>query len=468
VSQLDALVVGGGPAGCAAAMLLARWKHRVALVTKPAGETAPLGESIPPSTRKLFDLLGVSSQIDAAGFVRATGNTVWWGSSSPRVEYFHDGACGWQVTTTALERVLRDAAADSGVVMKTGRVGADAPGAADATFVLDCSGRAGVFARSRKLRVRAAMPATIAIVGLWQATAFDVQDPTHTIIESYDGGWTWSVPRSMSERFVAVMVDPRVSGLARQTASREVYLAELGKTAHLRRILRNASLVDGPRGWDASMYSATHYAADALLLVGDAGSFIDPLSSAGIKKALASGWLAAVATHTALIKPAMQKLAFDFFNAREAEVFAAFRRLTETHWRDAASGHTQGFWADRGGEVDAPVGNAEVAAAFEQLRTAPELHVERHPEAAVEQQPAVSGAEIIMEHRLVRPDRRDGVRFVCDVDLLALVELAPQHRSVPELFSAYNCRCGPADMPAFLSALATAIGQRWLLWCGRR
>ncbi len=37
------------------------------------------------------------------------------------------------------------------------------------------------------------------------------------------------------------------------------------------------------------------------------------------KKALASGWLAAVATHTALIRPAMRQIALDFFSAREAE-----------------------------------------------------------------------------------------------------------------------------------------------------
>ena len=39
-------------------------------------------------------------------------------------------------------------------------------------------------------------------------------------------------------------------------------------------------------------------ASDLHLLAGDAGSFIDPLSSAGVKKALASAWLAAVAVST--------------------------------------------------------------------------------------------------------------------------------------------------------------------------
>ena len=53
---------------------------------------------------------------------------------------------------------------------------------------------------------------------------------------------------------------------------------------------------------DASLYSAHTY-ADASrqsLLVGDAGAFIDPLSSFGVKKALASAWIAAVVVHTSL------------------------------------------------------------------------------------------------------------------------------------------------------------------------
>jgi len=65
-----------------------------------------LAESLTPSCGKFFDLLGVREAIDGAGFVRATGNTVWWGAGEPRVEIFANGARGWQATSTALERVM--------------------------------------------------------------------------------------------------------------------------------------------------------------------------------------------------------------------------------------------------------------------------------------------------------------------------------------------------------------------------
>lgn len=465
----DCLVVGGGPAGCAAATLLARWGHSVTLVTKAASEP-PLGESLPPSTRKLLDLLGALPRMDAAGFVRATGNTVWWGSAPARAEYFAHGERGWQVTTTAMESIGRELAADAGARIERTRFDAADERARAAAFVLDCSGRAGIYARVRGLRVPDTALRTIAMVGLWSARQFELPDPTHTLIQSYDGGWAWSVPHSAAsgetrgaQRFVAVMVDPRTSDLTRRSASRAVYLAEIRKAGAIGRLLAEATLVDGPRGWDASMYQASRYVDGNVLLVGDAGSFIDPLSSAGVKKALASGWLAAVAVHTSLIRPSARGMALDFFNQREHEVYAGFRALTESYWRDAAAGHAHPFWADRAGDDHPATEQAAVSRAFERIRGAPELRLSGNPAVAIEDRPAVSGSEIVLERRLVRSGH--SVRYVHDVDLLALVQLAPAHTSVPALFEAYNSRHAPVALPHFLAALATAVAQQWLLWC---
>jgi 2-polyprenyl-6-methoxyphenol hydroxylase-like FAD-dependent oxidoreductase len=179
---IDVLVVGGGPAGCAAATLLARWGHQVTLVTRRVAGTPALGESIPPSTRKLLDVLGVRGALDAADFIHSTGNTVWWGSEEPRIERFGSGAHGWQVTTTALESLLRAHASAAGVEVRVASLRPDAAAVRDAAFVLDCSGRRGVFARGAGLRIAEPDFRTIAMVGVWTAPAFDVPDATHTLI----------------------------------------------------------------------------------------------------------------------------------------------------------------------------------------------------------------------------------------------------------------------------------------------
>ena len=73
----DALIIGGGPAGSAAARLLATWGHSVLLLTKTVKATRSLGESLPPSCQKLFDLLGITAAVNQSGFLASTGNTVW-------------------------------------------------------------------------------------------------------------------------------------------------------------------------------------------------------------------------------------------------------------------------------------------------------------------------------------------------------------------------------------------------------
>lgn len=448
------------------------WGHPVRIVTRPEGAAgAALAESLTPSCGKFFDLLGIRDAIDRAGFVRGTGNTVWWGAGEPRVETFANDARGWQATSVALERVMLAEAERAGASVERRILAPEEAAGRAAAFRLDCTGRAGLLARSRAGRRMEEGHRTIALAATWQrAGGWPLPDPTHTLIESYADGWAWSVPLDDTRRAVAVMVDPHTTGMSRGDGARATYLAEVDKTARLRGLLADSTLEGSPTGWDASMYSSTAYAGPDWLVVGDAASFVDPLSSAGVKKALASGWLAAIVTHTSLTNASMASTAQTFFAAREAEVYANFLGLTRRYLRDAVDGQAHPFWAERAESSEwderrerERQERVAVQAAYDRLRAAPELRVQRGRDLRVEPRPAIAGHEIVLEPRLVTTGDPAGVRFLHDVDVVTLVELAPSSRQVPELYEACVRRSGPVDLAQFLTALATAVARGWLV-----
>jgi hypothetical protein len=259
------------------------------------------------------------------------------------------------------------------------------------------------------------------------------------------------------------MVDPQRSDLQRSGSSLATYQAELRKTRVFQSLVENASLESGPWGWDASPYHAREYAGDGWLLVGDAGSFIDPLSSAGVKKALASAWLAAIVVNTCLITPQMAAAAREFFSTREREIHQHLSREGERFVAAAAGDYLHPFWEERASEDEVPTDADDVRHAFERLKSHDVLHVRRGETLQIEPRPCVRGNLIVLEPHLVSDQAGTAVRYVRGVDVLTLVSLAPGERSIPDLYDALVRVSGPTPLHDFLFALATAVSRRWVV-----
>jgi 2-polyprenyl-6-methoxyphenol hydroxylase-like FAD-dependent oxidoreductase len=504
----DVLVLGGGPAGATCARLLSRHGHRVALLVRPRPPEQAIAESLPPSCRPLFRHVGIEAALDATDFPRSTGNTVWWGGDE-RVELFDGGETGWQAPAAELEELLLELASEQGtrlirpckvLAVSAPQMGGEphrAPSAApasrvralisddeaelEAAWVVDASGRAGLLARQGRRSSRTGTR-TLALGSTWaRDEPWPLPDPSHTVVESYRDGWAWSVPMVGNRRFVTMMADPRHTRLEAAGAPARLYAAELAKTSAVRRLVAQARECGPLVVCDASTYTAHRFCGPGWFLAGDAGSFLDPLSSFGVKKAVSSGWLAAVCLHTALTHPERTSAALDLYERREREIFETYEGLSRRYFGAGATASGQadvaGFWAARsrldgealeatstGVDVDSLRGDAEVLAAFESIKSRPTLAVAPDPHLRLEARPMVEADEVVLRPHVIASWCPEGVRYLRDVDLPQLVSLAPDHRSVPDLFEAYLASRPQVELPDFLGALSTCLARGLLRW----
>ena len=481
------VVLGGGPAGSTAARLLASWGHDVVILARGGGVERTLGESLPPSCVALLARIG-AQDLDVGGFLRSSGNTVRWAGGDERVESFAAGQFGYQVERAAFDAFLSRGAAGAGADVRAANVTrvelgqpttitCDQDGTSAmlrASWVLDCTGRSGIIARAGWRRAEQAARTT-AIVGVWERDdTWPTADPSHTIVESSEEGWAWSVPVSRRRRYVTLMVDPTRTQVASREGLLQAYLDQLARTRSLAPLVNGARLLPPVFARDASPYSAHVFARPGVLLVGDAATFVDPLSSFGIKKALASAWLAAVVVHSVLENPAIADSALWLFNRREAAMYDSLRRSAAALARDASATHSTSFWearASSAGDADLTF-EPDVAAlrtdpavlrAFEELRNSEDrLRLRQTPIVRRVPQATVRGNRVSIEDHLVVPDFPDGIRYVRNVDLVLLSELAPAHEQVPQLFDAYNRSAPPVSLPDFLGALSLLIGKGFI------
>jgi flavin-dependent dehydrogenase len=343
----------------------------------------------------------------------------------------------------------------------------------EARWVLDCTGRTGLIARG--WRRAESTGRTMALVGIWERQdAWPMEDDTHTLVESYERGWGWSVPVSAARRYVTLMVDPDITTLAQRGRLASNYDEELSATRSLRRLIEGAMRIGEPFARDASSYTAHRFGDDGVLLVGDAGSFVDPLSSYGVKKALVSAWLAAIVTHSCVVDPDATDAALALYESRERAMYQALRRRLEDLSRDAAAAHPTRFWETRmeaddvsamettsidEGDVAALRNDADVVAALNELKRRESIRLLQTSALRRVSRATVHGNRVVIQDHLVVPAFPDGVRYVRNVDLVRLSDLAVAHDQVPDLFDAYNRAAPPAPLPDFLGALSVLIGK---------
>ncbi|WP_331734400.1 tryptophan 7-halogenase [Streptomyces sp. NBC_00887] len=380
ITETDVIVVGGGPGGSTVATLVARQGHRVVLLEKERFPRYQIGESLLPSTvQGICRLLGVSEELEAAGFPVKRGGTFRWGANPEpwtfdfgiAPEFAGAAAPAYQVERMKFDQILLDNARRNGVdvheehtvtdvVEEDGRVRGvvctDAAGVRRefrGRYVVDASGNLSrIHSRVGGKRQYSEFFRNLALFGYFTGgKRMPAPRSGNILAVAFSAGWFWYIP--LSDELTSVGAVVTRDALDRIQGDREQALnALIAECPMIADFLSDAQRVtSGPYGEirvrkDYS-YIQERFSRPGMVLVGDAAGFIDPVFSSGVHLATYGGLLVARSLNTALRATTEaeidEKTLFEEYEVRYRQEYMRFHEFLVSFY-DMHSDEESYFW----------------------------------------------------------------------------------------------------------------------------
>ncbi len=347
---LDAVVLGAGPAGCAAATALAQRGRSVLLLDRDPEPRFKIGESLLPWNVPVFEELGLLQKIEGAGFQRKYGALFTnertggirqvdfreaWDTSRPSA---------WQVKRKDFDGLLAAHAASCGAAVRRGvtveevvfegdrAVGVRVSGPAGpeeirARVVVDATGQAAFLASRLKIRRqdtnlrKAALYAHF--TGVWRGEGDRAGD---ILLPFLPDVWYWLIPFSDGTSSVGAVFAPSVLATLSGRTNLERLEELLARSAKVKEYLAGATRTSDVGSISDYSFTSTRYGGDGWVLAGDAATFLDPVFSTGVFLGMSAGLRVAKVIDASLARNGRVDAAdFDAYGRTTERMVARFR-----------------------------------------------------------------------------------------------------------------------------------------------
>jgi menaquinone-9 beta-reductase len=337
-TRRDVVIVGGGPAGAALAIRLARLGHDVLVLDRERfPRSKPCGECLNPAAVAELDQLGVLPAVRALPHEILEGWRIAAPSGHAFTGRFPRPRTGLAVRRALLDRLLLDEARRAGAEVREGFRVADlsrdngrisgvvtdreAGGESIAArLVVGADGLRSVVMRRLELGARPPRLRKVALTAHARGgRMLERHGELHLtpdgcigIAEVGDGAANVTVVVSAEHAAAAIAGDP--ADFFDRVASRHPRLHGWSREDEV--------LVTGPFDWPI-----TTAVAPGALLVGDAAGYFDPFTGQGVFRALRGAALASRHLHAALLDPAAEGAALSRYDRERRRAFAPGERL---------------------------------------------------------------------------------------------------------------------------------------------